>query len=1023
MRVTNFVNLFIISLIMGLCGHLSAQQTRKYHSPEHEFLRAEELFGMQQYGSAKTLFGAIYEKIEDPFDTRKQSSLYYMSLCASLLCNEDAPKLAYYFASQYPEYMHLDRVWYTLGNYYFTKKQYKKALAEYAKISTKILSEEEAYAYKFKVGYCDFLQENYDAAKPLFAELQQSDNEYKNKATFYYSHILYTEENYNAALIGFNQLKDEPTYSSIVPFYIAHIYFNTRQYAEIITKKEELLSKSSSKRLPEINSLIAQSYFHLQQYNEAIPYFDTYIQINTQTITPEIYYMAGYCHYQTQQYEQAVPLLTKSISENDSLNQYAQYTLGDCYLKNNQKEFASRAFLAAHEKGNNAAIKEDALYHYAKLQYELSSNPFVGAIASFEKYLNDYPASERKNEAETFLSSIYLTTRNYKAAIASLEKIENKSVVLLQAYQRVTYFRALEFFNDNNLDEAEKYLNISTNNNYDAATYAQALFWKAEIAYLRGNYKESAQMYNLFLNNSKSTLVAEYPLSYYNLGYAEFKQKKYTSAIKYFNNFLGLEPQVGNKKMIADANNRVGDCYFMLSQLETAIAYYDKVIMLNFYDVDYALFQKAQSEGGLSRYTDKNKTMQQLVSQYPNSPYLADAQYEIALNYATAGNTQAALQAFDQFIANNPNNPLVKTALLKKGSIYYNSERDEDAVNTYKQLIKEYPNSEEAGTALKSIENIYVANGNVEDFFNYVRSVSARQITVSYQDSIMYSVASEKYFNGNFVDAEKGFDQYIDRFPEGVFIQKAQYYKGECAMRRNDFAQALPAFKYVIAHESDYQFLLPSLHYASFISYRDSNYTDALNYYQSMGAIAALPSQKTEALEGQMLCQFHLKKYAQAIGLAQNMLQDDKLDINQIETAHLIIARSAMQTDSLALAQKHYQILSRQSKGEAASEALYYLAYIQYLQGDWDTTEKYIFDMLVNITHDYWLAKSYILLGDVYLQKGNSFQAKYTYLSIMENYDGEELKAVAAEKYNAIIAQEENQNKKEADPEENESEE
>ena len=70
-------------------------------------------------------------------------------------------------------------------------------------------------------------------------------------------------------------------------------------------------------------------------------------------------------------------------------------------------------------------------------------------------------------------------------------------------------------------------------------------------------------------------------------------------------------------------------------------------------------------------------------------------------------------------------------------------------------------------------------------------------------------------------------------------------------------------------------------------------------------------------------------------------------------------------------------------------------------------TNKTIFEILTNISNDYWLAKSYILLGDIYLQKGNSFQAKHTYMSIIENYDGEDLRQMAKEKYDAIIQQEE----------------
>ena len=44
--------------------------------------------------------------------------------------------------------------------------------------------------------------------------------------------------------------------------------------------------------------------------------------------------------------------------------------------------------------------------------------------------------------------------------------------------------------------------------------------------------------------------------------------------------------------MLVDATNRIGDCYFMASNLSEAIKYYNKVIDYKNIDVDYALYQK-----------------------------------------------------------------------------------------------------------------------------------------------------------------------------------------------------------------------------------------------------------------------------------------------------------------------------------------------------------------------------------------------------------------------------------------------
>jgi hypothetical protein len=70
--------------------------------------------------------------------------------------------------------------------------------------------------------------------------------------------------------------------------------------------------------------------------------------------------------------------------------------------------------------------------------------------------------------------------------------------------------------------------------------------------------------------------------------------------------------------------------------------------------------------------------------------------------------------------------------------------------------------------------------------------------------------------------------------------------------------------------------------------------------------------------------------------------------------------------------------------------------------------EKEVFDLINNIpSYDYWIAKAFILLADVYVQTDNTFQAKHTLQSIIDNYDGDdELKDVARQKLREIAEME-----------------
>ena len=65
-------------------------------------------------------------------------------------------------------------------------------------------------------------------------------------------------------------------------------------------------------------------------------------------------------------------------------------------------------------------------------------------------------------------------------------------------------------------------------------------------------------------------------------------------------------------------------------------------------------------------------------------------------------------------------------------------------------------------------------------------------------------------------------------------------------------------------------------------------------------------------------------------------------------------------------------------------------------------------------SYDYWVAKAYILLGDVYLQQKDYFNAKATYQSVANNATIPELKKEAQDKLSRAINEEQQNSKVEA---------
>ena len=88
-----------------------------------------------------------------------------------------------------------------------------------------------------------------------------------------------------------------------------------------------------------------------------------------------------------------------------------------------------------------------------------------------------------------------------------------------------------------------------------------------------------------------------------------------------------------------------------------------------------------------------------------------------------------------------------------------------------------------------------------------------------------------------------------------------------------------------------------------------------------------------------------------------------------------------------------------------AAEALYQLGYIQYVQSDYTKSREYVVRLLKEFSnYSYWSSKGYLLLGDILIKQGDLVSAKYTFKSILEHYEGEELVAEVNKRLDEIEA-------------------
>jgi TolA-binding protein len=991
-----------------LCWQLSiayGQQTVIYTDSENKYRLGLELFNKQKYGAAQKELDATAASGDVSFDARMNAA-YHAAKCAVELFNKDAEFRLVRFMKEYPESPSYGEAQFELGKYYYKLKRWKKAIEWFAAIEPNSLTQSDRDEYYFKSGYAYYMINDYDKSGKAFFNVKDGNSKYASAAQYYYAHMMYVSRNYETALKSFLKLQDSEAFGGVAPYYITQIYYLQGKYDEVLKYAPSLMDKESTKNAMEIGRMIGESNYRKGNYKDAIPYISDY-EKNSGAATRIDYYQLGYSYAMTGDCEKAIPYFKRVADRDDSLAQYGYYQLADCFLKSNNKQSARTAFQSAGNMKYDETIREESKFYFAKLSYELNFQS--KALEAFKNYLTAFPQGRHADESNEMLVNMYASTKNYRDAMTAIENIKNKTDNIRAAYQRVSYYRGVELFMDNKLAESITLFRQSGKNSYEQKLTAAALYWTAEAQFRLGDYAAAEKSYNDFLFTPSALKLDYYHLANYNLGYCYFKREDYNNAQSWFRKYVKEKAQTDNARY-NDALLRIADSFFMMGDRQNAADFYSQAIDNRAQSSDYALYQKAVILGIQNKTTEKIATLQKIFNQYPKSIYLDDALYEAANASLVKGDNEQASAWYRRIINEYPSSSYVKKAMLGQGLVQYNSKQDEAAVATYKSVVSKYPNTPESREALAQLKNISVSQNKVDEYLAYVKNVPNADVSLAAQDSLVYESAELRYTQGNCESAIREMDNYLQKFPEGSFRVNAAYYKADCQFRGKQYEQALTGYTFVIA-QSKNAFTEKSLLNAGLINFRLKQYAKAEENFEQLESVAEVRDNIIAAQAGQMRCAHKLDQHDKAISNADKLI-GSTADKDLQNEAHLVKGLSTMAKEDLTTAKSELIIVSKRTNSEMTAQANYNLAVIEFRLGNFKECKEQVIKLQDQVpSYDFWIAKGFILLGDNYLAQRDTFQAKETYKSIIENYqrdpnDPEDLKSVAQQKFGALVAAE-----------------
>jgi TolA-binding protein len=974
-----------------------AQQTQVFASDERYFQEGLELFDRQQYGAAQQAF-RHYLDIEprragDAGPTgrdRTADAEYYYAVSGLYLLHPDAEGLILDFAEQHPAHPRSAVAYFELGKFYFDQKDYPQAIRYFQKVAPDNLTNEQRAESDFKLAYSYFEQKDYDKARLLFDRNKQLQSEYRYASSYYAGYLAYRAGDFASARTDLGIAEQNDAYKPVVPAVMTQIYYKEGNYDGLISYATKALKENPlPQNADEIQLLVGDAYYQKKEYKEAAEYFDKYVAARKGKIEPPLQYKIGFANYKMGDYKGAIASLKNVAVRRDSLGQNAAYHLGLSYVQTGQKPQAVTAFEAARQSTLERSISENATLRLGQVQYELGNLPeVINVLKDFQK---KFPRSKNQPVVDDLLSASFLSSNDYEQALTYLESLEDRSTKLNETYQRVAYSQAATLYNDGNYAAALPLLDKSLKYPEDDALRAAAQVLKGEIYSVGQQYPDAITAYTAAARTARQGGVDADEKEFeqkarYGLGYAYYNTKQYEKARPQFQAFLSDASAKPSDPNYYDATLRLADTYYVAKSYQQALDLYDKVIVANANDKDYAYYQKGLTLGLLGKRDEANKTLAALLKASPNSRYAEEAVFQQAQFAFEAGDYQPAVEGFTRLISNRPNSSLIPLALQKRGVAYANLQQQDKAVVDFQQVLSEYPRSAAASQALYSLQESLTALGRTEEFDQALASFKALNPDSKATESVEFEAAKSLYLAEKYPQAILRLESYLKQYPNNALGADARYFLGDSYLKTGDKQQGLTRLRAVVT-EGKSEFVNRAVGRVADLEFENKNYSEAIKFYERLRGASTNRREVANATLGLMRSYYENGDYANARRAAEDLRGQAGATANATNSALLYLGKASYRAGNLDQAATELATAAQAAPNDVnGAEAQYFLAETLFKQKKYD--EAIAAALKVNSdfsNYSLWQGRGFLLVADVYAAQGDNFQARGTLNSIIDN--------------------------------------
>ncbi|HOJ32803.1 MAG TPA: tetratricopeptide repeat protein [Candidatus Hydrogenedentes bacterium] len=526
------------------------------------------------------------------------------------------------------------------------------------------------------------------------------------------------------------------------------------------------------------------------------------------------------------------------------------------------------------------------------------------AAEQYRKYLNDYPSGQFVLDALMRLAESEYAANRYEAALQAYEDLLPKLDTQSSNYNKALTRKGELLFRLKRYEEAKSVLTPMTADSIEMETRVTALYYLAKTHAETQDFSNAETLLKKALTVGQGSPLA--PFAHYQLALVYLSSNQPEQAAVEF----------------AEAANTSQDEQLRMECRFRAAETYDKI---GWFDASITAYQD-------------------LLQQFPNTPYAERAAYGLAWALYHANRYDDALKAADTFLKTYPDSADRLGAQYLRGNCLHQKAQYEEAIREYQEIRKNAPDSEFAARAHYRIAWALFQSGKPDDAEREIDAFLARNADSPLRGDVAFLRGLLLVGKNNIQDAYEEFRLVAENYPQSEFAAEALFKAGECLAQQGKIDEAGKVFETFAQKYPEHPLTEQAVLRVGDAQFLSASFENAIAKYRAILEKQPAPATEHEILYRLAVTYHNMQNYQESAATFRRLLEKFPSSPHVAE-AHLRIGDFLLRDANkpIEAIPEFEASLNTDPKGPFAGKAMKGLALARYETKDYDgATEMFL---------------------------------------------------------------------------------